>query len=104
VDHYQQLARVRAEILRYLEDHPHSADTAEGVYRWSIRESRFGLSEVTLQKVLEELVSEGHMRKVQLPGGGVVEQARTADRESIPYRGQGASDVSPCAPVSPKEA
>jgi len=72
VDHSEQLARVRAEVLRYLEDHPHAADTAEGVCRWWIRESRFGLSEVTVQKVLETLVSEGHMRKVQLPGGGVV--------------------------------
>lgn len=72
MDQYGQLARVRAEILRYLEDHPHAADTAEGVHRWWIRESRFGLSEVTVKKVLEMLVSEGHMRSVQLPGGGVV--------------------------------
>ena len=52
---------VAKEIRQYLENHPHAADSAEGVMRWWVSKQRFDESILTVQEALELLVDEGEL-------------------------------------------
>lgn len=72
-----QLAAVRDEILRYLEAHPHAADTSEGVYRWWLVATRHAVSQEAVTAVLDALALEGRLTRTTIVGGRVVYGART---------------------------
>lgn len=53
----------RKSILRYLAEHPHAADTLEGVVVWWLSRQRFNDTRAAIEQVLEELVVEGLVTK-----------------------------------------
>jgi hypothetical protein len=67
---------VKQAILRYVERHPRSAETSEGVARWWLTRQRFEDAIETVQAALDELVGEGKLERHVVPGGLPVYRAR----------------------------
>jgi Fe2+ or Zn2+ uptake regulation protein len=66
---------IRKEILAYLEAHPQSADTAEGIRDWWIGSKEYHTTVERVRRVLDRLVREGHVRRVKITGGSEVYRA-----------------------------
>jgi hypothetical protein len=67
------IADVIDEITRYLDAHPHAADTVDGIARWWL--SGPGVDCVAredLQQALEQLVARGTMTRVHTANGTVL--------------------------------
>ena len=60
---------LRRAILDHLEAYPHAADSAEGVALWWLEVKQLSASQVDVENALEELVSSGHLRRVDLVDG-----------------------------------
>jgi len=60
------------EVLRYFLEHPHAADTAEGVARWRLagKGQRWTLKQV--KQALRWLVQEGYLKAVSKPYTGQI--------------------------------
>lgn len=48
-------------IMSYLEQHPHSMDTAEGIMRWWIKDNHYDLA--TVNAALDLLEREGKVKR-----------------------------------------
>jgi Fe2+ or Zn2+ uptake regulation protein len=68
----EQVRNVAAMIVRYLKNHPHAADTAEGITRWWVMRQRYEDSIQTVQKALELLVEDGVLQGHSLTRGSVI--------------------------------
>ena len=66
----KEITQVVKEIKRYLNRHPHAADTSEGVMQWLARQKYEDTLEL-VHKALEFLVNEGVVLKA-LQGDGTV--------------------------------
>ena len=53
-----EVIRVASEIRRYLDDHPESADSIDGITRWWLPRQRIEESTLLVQQALDYLVSE----------------------------------------------
>jgi hypothetical protein len=62
-------ARVAAEILEYLRDHPRAGDTLEGIVEWWLPRQRYEHSVLRIQRALDDLVATGRVAKTGLPDG-----------------------------------
>lgn len=62
---------VAEAILRYLRQHPHAADSAEGVARWWVPPA-LGASASVVKASLGALVRRGELRRVRLADGSVL--------------------------------
>ena len=54
---------VAHEIQKYLQDHPHAADTLDGISKWWISRIRVEEATLTVSKALEILEREGKIKK-----------------------------------------
>lgn len=68
----QRRLEQRESILRYLAACPHAADTVEGVAGWWLARQRFHDTCQAIEEILEELVSEGLLVKVNLANNTVI--------------------------------
>jgi Fe2+ or Zn2+ uptake regulation protein len=59
----EHISMVAKEIKQYLKNHPHAADSAEGVMRWWLSQQRFDETVLTVQEALKYLVNEGELDK-----------------------------------------
>ena len=57
------------ELLRYLEQHPGAADTAEGVWRWWLPHGTAEYRESDVHAALEWLAERGLLARSRLPDG-----------------------------------
>ena len=60
------------EIIEYLQEHPHSGDTAEGIVKWWVLRHR-----------LNQAADSAHHLLAQLVEMGVLYERRTADGQVI---------------------
>jgi len=87
-----EIARLAAEVLRYLQRHPGAADTVEGIAEWWIAKQRLEDNLMRVQAAVDRLVAQD---LVEPTGGGAgrpryrLRQAPSADSE--PRAGAGAS-------------
>lgn len=64
---------VVAEAIRaYLRDHPHAADTVEGIARWWLSAAFENPKASCVQHAVEQLVSRGEMTRRILRDGTVI--------------------------------
>jgi hypothetical protein len=59
-------------IERHLAEHPHAADSVEGVARWWIAGYRAEVSRQDVEEALEVLVQRGRLRSVRLADGNTL--------------------------------
>lgn len=63
---------IAEEISDYLADHPKAADSLEGVASWWLTRQRYERAEDIVQRALEQLVTQGVVKKVSHQGGKTV--------------------------------
>jgi hypothetical protein len=77
---YSERTIVIAGIIeRYVTDHPHAADTPEGIRSWWVARQNFGVDEV--QKALDYLVVRRRLSSSVLPDGTVIFRAAHAPND-----------------------
>jgi hypothetical protein len=69
---------LKGEILRYVERHPRSAETPEGIARWWLSRQRLEEAIEAVQAALDELVNEGKLERHVIASGAPVYRARRA--------------------------
>jgi len=69
------VGRAVAEIMRYLDAHPHAADTVEGITRWWLDPALGALSIDVLEQALAVLVERGLVERNSLGDGRFVYSA-----------------------------
>ena len=72
----QRAQAVASAIKRYLEDHPHAADTIEGVAQWWLRSTHRDIPVAVVQQALDYLVSKGIIAEIETWGRKVYRSAR----------------------------
>lgn len=60
------------EVLKYLEKHPESGDTLEGIATWWLRQQRIDESVELIHEVLNELKADGVVRERKTSQGRTV--------------------------------
>ena len=75
LDMPDDVGRVVTEIVRYLDAHPHAADTADGITRWWLSPALGALSIDVLEKALAVLIDRGVMERAPLGDGRFVYRA-----------------------------
>lgn len=63
---------MKGEILSYLSDVPNAVDTVEGITDWWIYRQRLRWARLTVQKAVDELVADGHLRKIDRADGQIL--------------------------------
>jgi Fe2+ or Zn2+ uptake regulation protein len=77
------ITRLEAQILQYLDAHPHAADTAEGIAVWWLKsDPRTRLSRV--QKALENLVQNNNVTRRKSPDGHILYSKGVESQENYP--------------------
>jgi Fe2+ or Zn2+ uptake regulation protein len=72
---------VAKEILRYLEKHPHAADTIQGIAEWWLSRQRVQYSVKTVQKALDYLKLQGDIASVKGGNGEVLYKRNQVDND-----------------------
>ena len=62
--------------MRYFVQHPHAADSLEGIARWRLQQQRVLDLVAETSDAVEQLVEEGLLERVTLPGGGTLYRLR----------------------------
>ena len=62
--------------MRYFVQHPHAADSLEGIARWRLIEQRTRDLVAETSDAVEQLVEEGLLERVTLPGGQTLYRLR----------------------------
>jgi hypothetical protein len=77
-----ELTGIQEAILRYLDRHPESCDTAVGVARWWLPRHGIETSLEQVRAALADLVRQGQLDTVDRPGGDThyVSARRDGDR------------------------
>lgn len=60
------------EILTYLREHPNAADTPDGIIEWWLPRQRYEQSKEQIQKVLDDLVAQGLIKRDYLSDGTAI--------------------------------
>lgn len=55
--------------MRYFTEHPHAADSLEGIARWRLLEQRIQQTVDETAEALAWLVERGYLRRIDVPGG-----------------------------------
>jgi hypothetical protein len=81
------------QVLRYFLRNPQSADSLEGVARWRLLEERVHHTLIETQRALEELVAEGYLQEVSVPGSEQIYALNTTKlREAEQFAGTAIDD------------
>ena len=72
-----EIAQLAQDIERYLQAHPHAADSVDGVLGWWLPRQRYEESAIKVQQALELLAQRGAVCKRVLAGKVVYANART---------------------------
>lgn len=72
--------QLNEEIMSYLREHLYAADTVEGIIEWWLPRQRYEQGKVQIQKVLDDLVAQGLVKKNCSSGGTVIYSC--AEREN----------------------
>ena len=76
------------EILDYLELHPDSVDSIDGIAKWWLKRQRYEEALTNVQLAVEHLLDEGKMEKIVVSKGGVVYSARIPSELTGTARGR----------------
>ena len=68
----ERRAAIRSSILSYVQKHPRASDALAGICAWWLPEAGVGESGAVVEEVLEGLVAEGRIRRVERPDGTVI--------------------------------
>jgi hypothetical protein len=74
------VAAVAAAIRRYLRDHPHAADTLEGIALWWLSGNAGNERLTNVQRAIEQLVNQGEVvRQIRRDGTVIYERSKQDD-------------------------
>lgn len=59
---------VAKEIEQYLTNHPHAADSIEGIIKWWLPQQRYVDAHDKIARALDYLISRGVVKKIDIPG------------------------------------
>jgi hypothetical protein len=76
----EALAAVANAIKRYLDAHPHAADSVEGIARWWLTRQRFEEAMEIVEEALERLVAKDEVTKTVM-GEGKILYSRSKKRD-----------------------
>ena len=76
--HSERTMAIASIIERYVQDHPHAADTPEGICRWWVARQRFEDSVEDVRKALDYLVERHCLSSSVLPDGTEIFRATHA--------------------------
>ena len=71
-DNESELACYRREIVDYLRKNPNAGDSLEGVMSWWLSSANKSVDALGIEDVLEQLITEGHVKKIHITGGTVL--------------------------------
>lgn len=74
----EEIARLAAEVVRYLRRHPGAADTVEGIAEWWVAKQRLEDTLERVQAAVERLVADGVLE----PTGGAAGRPRYRLRDA----------------------
>jgi hypothetical protein len=84
----ESFVELRDLILEYLRQHPHAADTLEGIASWWVNQRQVSWDLYQVEEVLERLVEEGRIAK-QIGREGAVRYSASSNRDSGDGRKEG---------------
>jgi len=80
-DDDQEIERIAHDVQAYLQNHPHAADTLEGVVKWWLTRQRYDQAEAQVSRALELLEQRGLIaRATTTDGRPVFSSADTAGK------------------------
>jgi len=68
----ERVNTIEEEILRYLLERPHAADTIDGIRQWWLPRIRLDAATSEIKQALEHLVLQGKVVASELPDGNIV--------------------------------
>jgi hypothetical protein len=87
---YEEIAK---QILRYFLRNPQAADNLEGVARWRLLEENVHQTIVETRSALEQLVTEGYLQVVSVPGSELIYVLNTTrHKEAEEFAGAAVDD------------
>lgn len=75
------MVNLRREIIRYLQKNPNAGDSLNGVMNWWIPSAYKKNNVAKIEQVLEQLITEGLVRKTSLVDGSIL--YRLGDQEIL---------------------
>ena len=66
------IVQMAESIRQYLNEHPSSADTLEGVVNWWLLRQRYEIATTMVSQALELLIHEGVLKTVSLQGSKTI--------------------------------
>ncbi|MGP1677334.1 MAG: hypothetical protein ACTS6J_09275 [Burkholderiales bacterium] len=78
----KDVTAVAAAIRRYLQDHPHAADTLEGIALWWLPGNAGSARLANVQRAIEQLVNRGEVVRKTLRDGTVIYERSKKDDPS----------------------
>jgi Fe2+ or Zn2+ uptake regulation protein len=63
-------------VMGYLTEHPQAMDTVQGIAEWWVMRQQVRVEVETLTKVLQQLVDEGLVERVDSPNGPLYRLSR----------------------------
>lgn len=72
---------VAKEIESYLARHPHAADSIEGIVKWWLPQQRYIDAYEKIVTALDYLVTQGVVKKVEIPGSVLYSSKESASKE-----------------------
>lgn len=70
------ITKVNQEILDYLQENPNAADSLKGVINWWLPQAYKKLDAASIEQVLEQLIGEGLVSKIELTDGTIIYRQR----------------------------
>jgi hypothetical protein len=69
IDAKRRDAELARAVMGYLAEHPQAMDSAQGIAEWWVMRQQVGVEVTAVTKVLQQLVDEGQIEKVDSANG-----------------------------------
>ncbi len=77
----QEIERIARDVQAYLQNHPHAADTLEGVVKWWLTRQRYDRAEAQVSRALELLEQRGLVARATTTDGRPVFSSAETDEK-----------------------
>lgn len=73
-----EVTAIAEEIERYIEDHPRSKDSLDGIRSWWLTEGTVSTAPGKVQEAVDRLVEKGVLTREVLPDGAIIYAKRAS--------------------------